>query len=541
MRNTRRILALVLCAALLLSLVSFGAAEGDKPSVSIALALSTNVLDYETNAYTLALEAEFDVDVEVQPMEDIGQKLPILVNSGSELADMLCTSLDNTVVWSWAQQGVLVPLTEYWQNPEMTTHLYNRVADLGCDPALVDQMLGNVTMPDGEIYTLPSYDQNLWNLMPYRMRLNMAWLEQAGLAVPDTLDELRDLLIYFRDNDMNGNGDASDEIPMTGAYGMYGGNLEAWLLGAFIHANPSTNCINVEDGKVVPAYTQDAFREGLAYLHEMYEEGLIDPLAFTQDQAMLRATINGEVELAGMVCSGSDSNFTIEQTKADYAIIGPVAGPEGVRLSPTVAPTVTNRVFITSDAEDPALCFAMAEINYDTEWRARFRNGIEGENWSRDPEVMRQYKLRFSYGDYDKAQNVLLENIWGKPSNNIWNAECMPFFATQEGIINQITSFKLADLSPEELEAIDPQERHYDLYVGCQPEELLGTLVYTTEEIETLTEVKAAIDSYVGESIMAFIVGTKSLDDWDTFQSELAAMGLENYVTVMQAAYDRKA
>ena len=90
-----------------------------------------------------------------------------------------------------------MPLTEYWQNPEMTTHLYNRVADLGCDPALVDQMLGNVTMPDGEIYTLPSYDQKLWNKLDLILGLRMEHtsLNYSGFnwVVDDLEDELLDM------------------------------------------------------------------------------------------------------------------------------------------------------------------------------------------------------------------------------------------------------------------------------------------------------------------------------------------------------------
>ena len=83
MKNTRRLLALLLCAAMALGIVAVGTAEEAPKKVSIALALNTNVVDWDTNAYTLALEAEFNVDIEFQLMEDIDQKLPILVSSGS--------------------------------------------------------------------------------------------------------------------------------------------------------------------------------------------------------------------------------------------------------------------------------------------------------------------------------------------------------------------------------------------------------------------------------------------------------------------------
>ena len=44
--------------------------------------------------------------------------------------------------------------------------------------------------------------------------INKTQLDNLGLDVPTTLGELKDVLVAFRDNDANGNGDASDEIPM---------------------------------------------------------------------------------------------------------------------------------------------------------------------------------------------------------------------------------------------------------------------------------------------------------------------------------------
>ena len=41
------------------------------------------------------------------------------------------------------------------------------------------------------------------------------WLDQVGMDIPETTDELFDVLIAFRDNDMNGDGDPSDETPFV--------------------------------------------------------------------------------------------------------------------------------------------------------------------------------------------------------------------------------------------------------------------------------------------------------------------------------------
>lgn len=66
---------------------------------------------------------------------------------------------------------------------------------------------------EGEIYALPKF-QGKWPDCNGVMFINKTWLDNLGLEVPTTLGELKDVLVAFRDNDANGNGDASDEIPM---------------------------------------------------------------------------------------------------------------------------------------------------------------------------------------------------------------------------------------------------------------------------------------------------------------------------------------
>ena len=537
----KRMLSVVMVLALLIVACACSFAEdgSDEPiTISIAIPLNTNVLDYATNTYTLALEEAFNIKLDIMPLENIYEKLPIMVTSGSKLPDMICAELDSNTVWNWAQKGILVPLTEYWNDPDMTKELYQYVDEMGADPALIKLMLSDVTMPDGQIYTLPAYDENYWNLNVDRLRVNTAWFEASGFDIPTTLDDFRELLRYFRDNDLNGNGDATDEIPFTGNVGL--NNPAVYIMNAFIHANPRSNYINVEDGKIVPAYTQDAFRDALEYIRDMYAEGLIDPLAFTQDHTQLKGIVTQDPLIVASYISFSDNTATNAETKKAYTIFGPVTGPDGVCFAPTIPASTTGKVYVTRDAKYPELCFKIAEVHYGREWRHIFRLGTKGVNWSDDPELIRQYKLNFVSGNYDLVSFVNLENVWGTVNNVIWNDEDMPFFSIQEGIINQVTGQLVADLTEEELNTPSTNEMHYTLYYPYRPAEMPGTLIYTTEEMDSLAYLSSAINNYAEEMIMAFIAGTESLDNWDAFQAELQKMGLEEYVAIMQAAYDRK-
>ncbi|MFQ9799203.1 MAG: hypothetical protein ACLR23_10055 [Clostridia bacterium] len=51
--------------------------------------------------------------------------------------------------------------------------------------------------------------------------INTEWLANVGMDVPETVDELYDVLVAFKEQDANGNGDASDEIPFGSTNGYW--------------------------------------------------------------------------------------------------------------------------------------------------------------------------------------------------------------------------------------------------------------------------------------------------------------------------------
>ena len=70
------------------------------------------------------------------------------------------------------------------------------------------------TMDDGYIYGLPAgermgtagigkeEDYSIYTIPQFSM-INKAWLDQLGLPVPTTLDELHDALEAFKENDLS--------------------------------------------------------------------------------------------------------------------------------------------------------------------------------------------------------------------------------------------------------------------------------------------------------------------------------------------------
>ena len=61
----------------------------------------------------------------------------------------------------------------------------------------------------------------------------------------------------------------------------------------------------------------------------------------------------------------------------------------------------------------------------------------------------------------------------------------------------------------------------------------------TPEENDVLSTYAADLDTYFKENLIAFIMGTRSLDDWDRYIKELHTMGLNDVIAVYQAAANR--
>src|SRR5699024_10973892 len=75
----------------------------------------------------------------------------------------------------------------------------------------------SITTLDGHIYALPRVVKeggtSSWYMSPFWY--NGRWLDELGVdELPETTEELYDLLVRFRDEDPNGNGEA-DEIPLS--------------------------------------------------------------------------------------------------------------------------------------------------------------------------------------------------------------------------------------------------------------------------------------------------------------------------------------
>lgn len=132
-----------------------------------------------------------------------------------------------------------------------------------------------MTSMDGKIYGLP-YVFHTATVQGHTAFFSEEWMKNVGVdKVPETTDELYDMLVAFKEQDANGNGDPSDEIPFT-CVGLTT-TIRDLLVPAFTGL-PDGLSFNLDDeGKVVYAPATEEYKEFLKYANKLYSEGLLDP------------------------------------------------------------------------------------------------------------------------------------------------------------------------------------------------------------------------------------------------------------------------
>ncbi|MBR4234731.1 MAG: extracellular solute-binding protein [Clostridia bacterium] len=531
----KKSLIALLALALLLTICPTALAEDAPVVLTVTVPSKTNIEDYETNLTTLYIEEALGVDLQfnVLSSDQYQDKINLMINSNEPLSDIVMFSgkVSDDVIYSWAQEGAIAPLTEFYYDEELAVNIYESFDRVGTDYR--PQMI----MPDGEIYYLPQFNQSYGNEYSGKLWYYPAWLEAVGGELPETLDELCDLLRAIVSTDLNGNGIA-DEIGLTGWNGI-NGQWFSYLMNSFLYYDTSNNHVKIEDGTLSFSYTEEAFREGVEYIAGMIEEGLVAPEAVSQKQAEWTTMINSADHSVFLVSYTTPSQIMDGTIKAQYEILPPVEGPDGVCYS-MFNPSVANAYMVVSSAcEHPELAFAVGDLMCSELLSITTRWGQEGVDWdyvanTDDPS---QYAGNYAvFGAYLIIYNDA--QFWS--SGGMQNRAYMQVgpFVRQYGLAGG-RAVKVGNESPYDLHIAEGDTLYQT--GGYMPAEVISKLIFSAEETEIMNGISTDLNTYVNETVAGWLLDGASLTDeaWTTFLATVDEMGAYDLLECMQAAYDR--
>ena len=535
----KRLLTLLLCVMTALGCFSFAQAEEEKTHLSLWIPMDMRIVDYKTNWMTKWLEenGNFDLEFILQPSgNDYTTKVNMALTAGkiSDLPDIIigASSFSDANVQVWAENGYIVPLTKYYNDPELSRNIREAYDRAGFD------FTGQITSPNGEIYGFAFLNQSYYNEHTAKMWIYTPWLEKLNLQMPTTPDELYEVLKAVVNGDPNGNGKA-DEMGLCGTFGS-AVNYDNWfeyVMNAYVYAGDE-QYRTVNDGVVGLAYTTEEWKEGLKFLNKLYNERLLEPESLTMNKAVCDSLYNTEDVTAFTISYAAPDPVNNIEVQSGYDHMLPLVGPKGLQVA-SYRPSVAGiQMVVTANCKDVEGAFRLGDLMSNELIGISQRFGAQGIDWdyARDVKGADAYTTQvpgweMSIVTYHDGE------FWGgsQAGNSSWR---------QKGPM--VRQYAIANGLAFDPEAIDvPAQKLAKAAVayqtgGFNPAEVIPKIILTEEEIDQVTEIESNLLSYVREMSAAFIAGTADIDaKWDSFQSELKAIGSETYVEVMQNAYDR--
>lgn len=392
-----------------------------------------------------------------------------------------------------------------------------------------------ITSPDGNIYTLFA---DSYNIDEYRQKLwvNKEWLsdytDKTGNTLPTTTSEFEEMLKFFKENDMNNNGDKTDEIPYLGVNGRDGMST---LISAFTPTSFSSNafgCYN-NNGKIEFTLNNDEFREGIEYLNGLYRQGLITDKTFTTSSEELYEYVGTDREnsIVGVVVGGdissfvkadsSDSNYDYD----DFIAIPPLKGPDGFSSYVISDQTIALKNAITTSCKNPEIAAKWLDYWFSEEGRLWSVNGgQEGVQWwyEEGTSIKGEGKIVTKTSD-----SSLLENA-------CWGTQGVSFMIKPSDF--ELMNIKNLNKNSSLATYIANEE-----YKKVSVTNSWTGVVWATEDLKEAaieySEITSLLKDHGNEYYTAFIMGNKDITDdkeWEEYCNKYYELGLDRYIELVE-------
>ena len=533
----KKLVSLALAAMMLLSLASFASAEGQTDFIILS-GISALSGGYDNNPVLNQMQEEVGIKITWDTWSDslgevVGTRISGNAASKTPIDAFQAVGFSNFDLMRYGAAGTFIDLTSYI-TPEVMPNLS---AILEKHP----EIKAAITMEDGKIYGLPAAEQmgtagigrekdySIFSVPQFSM-INKAWLDDLGLEMPTTLDELHAVLTAFKENDMSakfyGNAPGTT-IPMSTGFDQWCWGQNIFYAGFGFTNWPNDVCMDLmvdKDGKVNFVCDDDNYRAAVTYFHDWYAEGLMDMEMFSQDTNQLIAKCqNGNVG----VTTWWEINEIMGAHAGDYVYLPVLNGPDGtsnVTLR-TGGATNSGQLSITAQCKDPAKLLAFYGLWYKGENVMQLQYGPIGVYFTEQDEK-------------GMWKSITDEEARAKFNKGAGELKAQSEVAGPKLILSEYYNeyFYMEDRAMERLADI------YDFWMQYVKDDTFypQDCVYTQSELDDLDFYRADFERAVSEQEALWLKnGGPTDEEWEAYKSTLERCGMSTLLDIYQTVYDR--
>ncbi len=500
----------------------------EKKTISGLISYPANT-ESDPNKRTIFKRLEEDTNVHVDwtaiQSDQWADKISLEMANLKTLPDFVFTaSFSDSDLLKYADQGVIINLEDY-----IDAYMPNLKAVFDKYP----EYRTMCTDVDGHIWAFPWIEQlgsekTAIQTVGNMSFINKKWLDYLGLEVPTNIDEFEKVLIAFRDNASELQktfGIDGSIIPMSCIVND-GDQDPAVLINGFGEGigdmDKSRHIAVTDEKKVVCTAVQPGYKDGIAWLHKLYDEGLIDPEAFSQEWSTYVS--KGKSGRYGVCFSWDVANIDnlndwvpLPALMADTRNITPQNGSFTSGFD-------RGRCVVTAVAKEPALVCAWIDQMYAPFQSPQNNWGTYGEDDEFDI---------FELGENADGEKMLKHAPLGSASPvEVREAECVggPLAVLDEYYGKYVTC---PDDAQYRLDWIK------DIYTPDMNKKYVYPNVFMTrEDTEELSNLQADIQKTINSHKSDWIMNGFTDNDWNDYLNELNSYKLDKYLEIYQKYLD---
>ncbi len=522
----RRRLAPLLACILLFAAGCSPGQEQERQSLRIAMPYSSKIQDIDTNYYKLWLEEQTGLAIEIEfiPQDYTGEYLRQLFTAeggghiDGALFDGVAGFPSVELIGEYGAKGYILPLDNY-------IHQHSHLQEVFRWFDAYD-LRKTMASADGQFYYMPALDTSAVGRNGQTLWLNAAWLKALKLSIPQTTEELRAVLMAFRDGDPNGNGIA-DEVPLAGSAEQPALLPFNFLINSFVYNDWMNSHMAVREGKVFFAPTTEQWRQAMLYCRSLYGEDLL-PLSFSFSSEQLAGLANDPRDLIGGFTAAGINDVLFQsspEVTSRFIQVPPLTGPEGVRSAVVATPLPRPGGVITASCRNPEGAFALLDAMLSEEASLIGHFGEQGVDWD--------WAKAGSVSPSGAPASIEVENFMRNKLQNSTLLETGPF-VTRSKYVDGV-AWRGFQADHEYINA-----RAAAAYHPYEPAEYLPILLFSGEEADELERMRTEIDVYTQDMLRAFITGEADPEDealWEQYVAGYEALGLNRILEEAQQSY----